>query len=347
MFYLKYRPTKLAELDNLKVKEKITNILSSGNLPHALLFIGPKGTGKTSAARIFAKSVNCLKNKFANKGTNIEPCGKCKSCQAIDQSASPDVLELDAASNRGIDEIKNIIYNSSFIPMIGKYRVFIIDEAHMITPAAFNALLKTLEEPPESVIFILATTNPEKLPKTIISRCVTVNFGRAKQKDIVSMLSRISQAEKLNLNNEFMQLIAKHSDFSFRDAAKILEELKMQNALSIEKATQLLETKQKESFLEVIQSEEVKKVLNWINKFINNGGDVKSLITITLEQLREILLVKKGVIEESDLKNTQLTTHQVVKLMKLLTEAYEMLRISPVESLPLEISMVEFFELNK
>ena len=159
MFYLKYRPQTIGEIDNTRVKELLRKILESDTLPHAFLFVGQKGTGKTSAARIFAKAINCLNNKFAKKTKSTEPCNECKNCRSIKNSSFTDVLELDAASNRGIEEIKNLIRETAFFPMAGRYRVFIIDEAHMITRDGFNALLKTLEEPPDSAVFILATTN--------------------------------------------------------------------------------------------------------------------------------------------------------------------------------------------
>ncbi|MDO8741632.1 MAG: DNA polymerase III subunit gamma/tau, partial [Candidatus Roizmanbacteria bacterium] len=230
MFYLKYRPKTIEEIDNQQVKEMISKILSAKSLPHAFLLVGQKGTGKTSTARIIAKSVNCLNNKFSQSGktaeiNDFEPCNKCANCKSISLSSFTDVIEMDAASNRGIEEIKNLIRETSFLPMSGGFRVFIIDEAHMITMEGFNALLKTLEEPPKSAIFILATTNLEKLPKTIISRCLKINFGKAKIIDINSMLKRITKNEGLDFNENMLKLIASHSEDSFRDAAKILEEV--------------------------------------------------------------------------------------------------------------------------
>ena len=148
MFYLKYRPKTISSLDNSQIKDIVGNVLKSKEIPHAFLFVGQKGTGKTSTARIVAKAVNCLKNKFSSsaKSLSVEPCNACTNCQSVESSSSPDVIELDAASNRGIDDVRNLIKESNFLPMSNRFRVFIIDEAHMITPDAFNALLKTLEE---------------------------------------------------------------------------------------------------------------------------------------------------------------------------------------------------------
>lgn len=236
MYYLTYRPRTIGELDNSHVKKNLANLLKSRDVPHALLLVGSKGMGKTSTARIIAKALNCLENAFAGKGESFEPCNKCANCKAIDSGSSSDVAEQDAASNRGIDEVRRLIKEAAFAPMTGRYRVYIIDEAHMITTDAFNALLKTLEEPPKSVVFILATTNEEKVPKTIISRCVRIAFGEAEPADIKHMLTRIAKEEKIELSEELKSLISIYSDRSFRDAAKMFEELVMQDKLSINDA---------------------------------------------------------------------------------------------------------------
>lgn len=359
MFYLKYRPRTIADIDNSRVRDVVFNVLKSESLPHAFLLIGQKGTGKTSTARIFAKSVNCLQNKFGltdpvnpklHKKTgsvekaSIEPCNKCENCLSIDRSSSGDVVELDAASNRGIENIRNLIRESNFLPMSNRYRVFIIDEAHMITNDAFNALLKTLEEPPSSVIFILATTNQEKIPKTISSRCFIINFGKARRQDILSMLKKISQREKIQVDEKLLNLIARYSDFSFRDATKILEELATQNKLTYEQGKQFLGVI-RDDLLERLAHNDLKASLEWVEEFAKNGGNVKNLIEFLLEELHTALLLKNGLkLEEgSDLN---LKTDQIVKLMKLFTEAYNNLKISPIESLPLEIAIVEFYSYN-
>lgn len=336
MFYLKYRPKTISELDNTKVKDQIKKILDSKTLPHAYLFIGQKGTGKTSTARIFAKSLNCLEKK------SIEPCNHCKNCQTIDSSSFSDVIELDAASNRGIEEVKNLIRETSFLPMTGKYRVFIIDEAHMITNDGFNVLLKTLEEPPTSAIFILATTNLEKIPKTIQSRCVKVNFGKGLKKDIISMLKKIADKEKFHFDDDFYSLIAHHSDNSFRDAAKILQEVAIQKIKTIPELETFLGIRGKNDLLEIIEKKDSKKTFVWIEEFAKNGGNFKNLIEDILEKLRLYLLYKKGVNVE-DIKSTVLTVSEISQLIKLLMEAYQSLRSTPIESLPLEIALTEFY----
>jgi len=346
MFYLKYRPKSVFELDNSEVKEKLINILKSKELPHAFLLVGAKGTGKTSVARILAKAVNCLNNKFAKKNDSFEPCNSCANCLSIDKSFFPDVFEIDAASNRGIDDVRNIIYQTTFLPMTGRFRVFIIDEAHMITNEGFNALLKTLEEPPKTTIFILATTNPEKIPQTIASRCFFINFGKAKIKDITSMLKKICQKESLDFDEEVLKLIAYHSDLSFRDATKVLEEVVRQNFKTKEEIEAFLGVLGKENFLEILEKKDPKLVFSFVEQFAQKGGDFKNLIEDILEKLRLSLLAKKGVVVDLDYQ-TKLSSKEITFLIKLLLEAYANLRISPIESLPLEIALAEFYEKTK
>jgi len=343
MFYLKYRPKTLKEIDNSKVKETLVKLLNAKEIPHALLFIGQKGTGKTSAARIFAKAVNCLDNKFADiKSLGYEPCNQCANCSSISNSSFTDVLELDAASNRGIEEVKSLIRETAFLPMAGRFRVFIIDEVHMITPDGFNALLKTLEEPPKSAIFILATTNQEKLPKTIISRCLKVNFGKAGKNDLISMLNRILKNEQIQLSAEIVDLIALHSDESFRDAAKILEEFIVQKIVTIDEAEKYLGLRGKNNLLPLIEEADIKKVLVWVDEFAISGGSFKNLLQDVLEKLRLALLSKKGYKQENDTP-CKLSVSEITMLIKLLMEAYQNLKYSPIESLPLEIALVEFY----
>jgi DNA polymerase III subunit gamma/tau len=350
MFYLKYRPKTIGEIDNQQVKEMIGKVLDSKSLPHAFLFVGQKGTGKTSTARIVAKAVNCLNNKFSRNGktakiNDFEPCNKCANCQSISLSSFTDVIEMDAASNRGIEEIKSLIRETSFLPMSGGFRVFIIDEAHMITTEGFNALLKTLEEPPKTAIFILATTNLEKLPKTIVSRCLKINFGKAKIADINLMLKRIIKNEGLNFNEDMLRLIAYHSENSFRDAAKILEEVTLQKIKTTDELEKFLGIRGKNDLIEIIEKKDLKKTLNWINEFSQNGGDFKNLTEDILNDLHFQLLVKNGV-EKGNEKKISFTLNEISLLMKLLIEAYQSLRNTPIDSLPVEIALIEFYNKN-
>lgn len=332
MFYSTYRPKTIAELDNSAVKEVINLLLSSKNIPHAFIFIGQKGTGKTSTARIVAKSLNCLRNHFAEIGSSVEPCNKCPSCLAIDSSSSPDITELDAASNRGIEDIKKIIMEASFLPLSARKRIFIIDEAHMITNEGFNALLKTLEEPPTQAVFILATTNVEKVPKTIVSRCSIVNFGIAKKEDLKKMLHRIAVSEKISVSEETIELISTNADHSFRDAAKLLEELSVQKRLDYKDANSYLGLV-KQDFLNILFTKDLTQALEWVQFFEKQGGSVKNLLTELLNELHELLLKPAG----------KVSPRTIARLMKLLNEAYSLTRYAPLESIPLEIAVVEFY----
>jgi len=334
MFYLTYRPRTISELDNTAPRETISSILKNDSIPHAFLFIGQKGTGKTSTARIFAKSVNC-KNK---KG--IEPCNACSSCKSIDNSSYPDVVEMDAASNRGINEVKELIKESSLLPLMGGYRVYIIDEAHMITNDGFNALLKTLEEPPETVIFILATTNLEKVPKTIQSRCVLVQFGSAKKSEIVHMLERIKANEKIVVDSKVLSLIADYSDSSFRDAAKIFEEMVISQNLSFEKVEKRLGIRSKHSLFDAIQKKDSATALAWMQEFTSSGGSITHLVEGLLNDLQNhLLFLHKIPNTESTLS---LNLKETIKLMRLLNDAYGLIKISPIPSIPVQVAIVDY-----
>lgn len=340
MYYLKYRPRTVTELDNSQVRPKILNILNSKNIPHALLFIGSKGMGKTSAARIFAKAINCKNTVFSGQPNNVEPCNKCENCLNIDAGSSPDVIEQDAASNRGIDEIRAIIRDAGYAPMTGNYRVHIIDEAHMITPDAFNALLKTLEEPPSTAIFILATTNEEKVPKTIVSRCVIVPFGTAKKEDVFHMLDRVAIAENIELQPELREIIFTYCEGSFRDAAKILEDLSIQKKLTPEDAKKYLGVFSMGSLVEMLEQHDLKTTMTWLSDFAKQGGNTKKLIEETLQLLHFELVAKSTGQEE---RYPKLTLKKISTLIKYLHEAYSNIKISPIEILPLEIAVCEFY----
>ena len=217
--YLKYRPKNLDELDLPEVSDSLKKIVSSKTIPHAFLFAGPKGTGKTSAARILAKIINCEK-----LGKNGKPCDKCEQCVSIAKGTNLDVIEMDAASHRGIDDVRTLRDAVKLAPTKAKKKIYIIDEAHMLTTEASNALLKTLEEPPEHVVFILATTNPEKLIDTVRSRTTFVSFRKATPEEVVKSLKRVVNGEKIKINDESLNKIASLSSGAFRDAIKILEQ---------------------------------------------------------------------------------------------------------------------------
>jgi len=217
--YRKWRSQKFSEVVGQEhIVRALSNAIKMGWISHAYLFAGPRGTGKTTVARIFAKALNC------REGPTVDPCNKCDQCISIQQGTSLDVIELDAASNRGIDEIRNLREQTRFVPMGGRYRVFIIDEAHMLTQEAFNALLKTLEEPPPGIMFILATTDPQKIPPTIISRCLRFDFRRIPDELIEKRLEEIARGESIEYEKGALEILARYADGSLRDALAYMEE---------------------------------------------------------------------------------------------------------------------------
>lgn len=348
MLYLKYRPQTIEEIDNSSVKEKLLSIISTPTIPHAFLLLGPKGTGKTSTARIIAKSINCEKNKRSGSGDSYEPCNDCLSCKAITAGTAIDVLEIDAASNRRIDDIRELNTTVKFMPVSASYKVYIIDEVHMLTTEAFNALLKTLEEPPSHVIFILATTESQKLPKTIISRCVSVQFTRGTKKDLITSLRRVCKGEKIDIEDDVLDLIARRADYAFRDAHKILEELIASNATKITEAEKILGIFFLDNeILKLIEKKDVKTIFEKLEDFEEKGGSFKTLIESLLDTLHLLLLKSKG-IEREDNSNLDFsfTLPQIILLLRLFQTSYQDLKFTPIEAIPLEIAVVEYFTQN-
>ncbi len=219
--YRKWRSQSLPEIIGQEFAVKtLTNALTNGKIAHAYLFSGPRGTGKTSLARILAKSVNCLKN-----GVSVNPCQECESCKSITDGTSLDVMEIDAASNRGVDDIRQLRERVKFTPVKSRYKVYIIDEVHMLTGEAFNALLKTLEEPPEHVIFIMATTEPHKIPITILSRVMRFDLKRIPTEQQITLLRKISDSEGIDITDLALHKLAVQSNGSLRDSESMLDQI--------------------------------------------------------------------------------------------------------------------------
>jgi DNA polymerase III subunit gamma/tau len=303
-FYLKYRPRKVADIDLTEAREALTKILGSKSFPQAILLAGPKGIGKTSAARIIAKSLNCQDKKPGQ----IDPCNRCSSCLAIDKGAFLDVLEVDAASNRGIDDIRQLKEGVNLAPVKGKYKVYIIDEVHMLTNEAFNALLKTLEEPPERVVFLLCTTNPEKIPQTVLSRCVRINFHKASEKEVLRALKRVVKKENLLVENDQVLLtIAQNVDGSFRDGQKILEELSFgrKGKITVENAIKAVGRQaalEPSRLLRAISQNDLAAAIEEVGRLESSGVDWPFYLKTLLEKIRGFLHYSWGLPdgEESD-----------------------------------------------
>lgn len=336
--YRKYRPQKISELDNEEIRNRLSKVLISSYTPHAFLFSGPKGTGKTSAARIIAKSLNCLK-----RGKDGEPCNECDMCTSITTGNNLDVLEIDAASNRGIDEIRELREKIKLAPLSSHCKVYIIDEVHMLTNEAFNALLKTLEEPPLHAVFILATTEPGRLPETIVSRCITFTFHRATEGEILHALQRISWGEKTKVGISVLEQIARASDGSFRDATKLLEQALVENSATEEKINSILgnDIDSVEKFIDAMNSGDSRTALRIIATLIENGVHMKLFAENVLMTLHKKLLSIHG-IGSQEKAIQDITTDNIINLIKLFSRAYTEMKMMQIEHLPLEVAVVEW-----
>lgn len=335
--YLKYRPKNLDELDEAAVSESLKKIVSKKNIPHAFLFAGPKGTGKTSAARILAKVINCENFKDG------KPCDECKQCTSIVAGSNLDVIEMDAASHRGIDDVRTLRDAVKLAPVSAKKKIYIIDEVHMLTTEASNALLKTLEEPPEHVVFILATTNPEKLIDTIRSRTTLIQFRKAGTGEIVRSLKRVVDGEKIKIDDDALTLIAAAADGSFRDGIKILEQLVVEEKdLTKDSVGEFLFKNKSfdlDKFTSLLISKNIKELLMEIENLQSKGAGIDIFLESLIKRLRSSLLAKVGV-GEDPLRD--LEKEETLKLIDLLDKAYGEIGSTPVEELPLELALIKW-----
>ena len=288
--YRKYRPSNFDEVVGQQpIIQTLKNAIVQNRIAHAYLFCGPRGTGKTSIAKIFAKMLNC-------EDESNKPCGKCTNCKMVQNGSHPDIIEIDAASNNGVDEVRNLIDKVKYAPMQGKYKVYIIDEVHMMTTGAFNALLKTIEEPPAHVIFILATTEPNKVIPTIISRCQRFDFNKVSQKDIEKRLSIVCKEEKIEIDPEAISLIAQLADGGMRDSLSILDQCiaYCSSNITVDNVREIygvLTTSDIGKLFEHLYAHEVDALIQQIQECSDKGMDLKRLTSDFITLLKESIIL--------------------------------------------------------
>ncbi|MCD6452090.1 MAG: DNA polymerase III subunit gamma/tau [Acidobacteria bacterium] len=353
------RPQNFDEIVGQEViVRSLKNAILSGRIPHALLFSGIRGVGKTTTARVFAKALNCV------EGPTVTPCGKCPSCKEIALGNSIDVYEIDGASNRGIDEIRELRENVKYSPARDRFKIYIIDEVHMLTPEAFNALLKTLEEPPSHVVFILATTNYHKVPPTIISRCQHYEFQRIPHRLIVSQLKKIASGEKVKISEAGLNTIATAASGSLRDAQSILEQLISfaGESVSDEDITAVLGIVPAEALLsisEAILREDASLLIKTVDDLLNRGYDVQELISELISLFRHLMVAKlvkeaKELIPLPDkelrrieIQSKEFSLEDILRILNQLANAEQLTRWSTQPRYLLEAVLIRSLRLRK
>jgi DNA polymerase-3 subunit gamma/tau len=351
--YRKYRPQTFDDVVGQEaVVQTLRNAITAGSVRQAYLFAGPRGTGKTSMARILAKSLNCT------HGPTATPDGTCHACLAIAAGTSLDVIEMDAASQRGIDDIREIRDRVVLQPVEGKYKVYILDEAHQLTDAAWNALLKLIEEPPPHLVFIFCTTDLSKVLPTVRSRCQTFVFQRPRLQDILTVLTRVAEGEKIDAPQQALSLVARSSRGSFRDATSTLDQLAAatEGAITVQAVLQLLGTVEEEALFrlcDLIVDRDTAGALTFVEELSEQGHDLGRLVTELIEHLRHLMLVQHmGEVPESlpvtaetrerlRAQANQVGEPTVVRLLDLLAVAVDDMRQGGDPRLPLELALVK------
>ena len=359
--YRKYRPQKLEEIVGQEhIKQALTNAINLGKISHAYLFTGPRGTGKTSTARILAKSLNCV------NGPTVNPCGKCASCVDITNTVPIDVIEIDAASNRKVEDAQNILEKIQYVPVNGKYKIYIIDEVHMLTNTAFNALLKTLEEPPKNVVFILATTESHKVLDTIKSRCQRFDFRRITTDDIAKHLRFIADKENINISDGALYSIAKNSAGGMRDSIALLDQVSIlgeSKEITEDDINNLLGRISFDILHEmaeyIIQSNAIDAV-KILEKIYNSGNEPVQILTNLMYYFKNLLIVKncdsKTTIDLTNLNEAQLKlldkqkeeveTHQIVFLIEKTADYIKEIKTTTNQQMWLEVAIIDLSNLT-
>lgn len=356
--YRKYRPINFIEVVGQNyIKITLQNEIQSGNITHAYLFCGPRAVGKTTMARVFSKSVNCLERKK----NEFEPCNKCAVCQGINSNRELDIIEIDAASHTGVDNVReNIIASARVAPSRCKYKIFIIDEVHMLSISAFNALLKIIEEPPSFVIFILCTTEVHKVPNTIISRCQRFDFRRININDIVKKLNYIIKKENIKINKNILETIARQSEGYMRDAESLLGQIVSIGGKEItEKDADLViprsDIKEIVNLIGILSKKDSAGGVRLINKLLDDGVDLKTFVSDLIEILRKVMLSKinSGLSEKLGLElgenlekimnvaSKNLSLEQLICLIENFIKARNKIKESHIPQLPIELAIIE------
>lgn len=353
IFALKWRPQNFDEIAGQDtIVATLKNAIQKNRLAHAYLFSGPRGVGKTSTARILAKALNC------KDGPTVSPCGKCPSCLEISKGRSLDVIEIDGASNRGIDEIRALRENVKFAPTQGKYKIYIIDEVHQITSEGFNALLKTLEEPPPFVKFFFATTHPHKIIPTILSRCQRLDFRRISVIEIIAQLERICQTEQIDIDKKVLFTIAKASDGSLRDAESILDQLISfaKEKISLEDIISILGMVKEDALFDIadkIINKDARGALELFNNIIDEGKDISNFLVNLIEHFRNLMIAKvtqadprlidlpKEICDKLLQQAQDFSLEEVFNAFNILVNAQELSKRLESLRIPLEISLIK------
>ncbi len=341
VFHLKYRPLKFSDLDLTDVAENLKKYLSAKDVPQSFLFSGPKGSGKTSAARILARAVNC------NDLKDGDPCGKCDNCKEIIKGGAMDVIEMDAASNRGIEDVRSLKDKAYLLPSKLNKKVFIIDEVHMMTKDAFNALLKLIEEPPKHTIFVLCTTDPDKIPDTVLSRLVRVDFRKGGKDSLINSLKKIIDGEGIEIAKEAIDFIAEKSDGSFRNLQRNFNELYLQlgKKLNTEDVFNFYSGKSgsysAEDFDKDLSNGEIKLILEKLEKMANDGIDFSSFRLNLMNYFQKKILAFCGI---GDKKADGINLEESEFLMGLLIKASKQEKEVEIDQLPMELVVVEFIK---
>jgi len=339
VFHLKYRPNKISELDLVEVGEILKSFLKAKEAPQSFLFSGPKGSGKTSAARILARAINCVDRKEG------EPCNVCDNCKEILKGRSIDIIEMDAASNRGIEDVRNLKDKAYLSPSKLEYKVFIVDEVHMMTKEAFNALLKLIEEPPAHTIFILCTTDASKIPDTVMSRLVKIDFRKGDKKALKSSLQKIIDGEKIDLDEKTIDYILEKSDGSFRNLQKNFNELVLTigKKINFDQVCQFYTNKSGDydevEFEKDLVMGDTKKILEKLEKMAVDGVDFVSFRQRLVEYFFKKIL---SVFDVGQEKKSDLSLSQLEALMTFLIRAAKQEKETEIDQLPLELAVIDF-----